>query len=369
MHRRVTHLLLMIGFAIGAYLALSAFDRAAWADGVLPAPPAPIGKPAVDAGKVGTSTVPRKAVPSKPVVPKAEQARSDQRRAASARPVDRKPTLSKIGDRKRPVQTAVVRDLSNPPSAKPVSRAATSRAPSRAVSASANPPKAAATLNRTPEVGTGARIAASDPTAVIDAAVRPSLPRRLPALPPMPVVDVVVDLLPEAGQPTLRSTMAVVNAVVDRLQAIPQSPTASVGSVSGRLPAPGLIVDRSSVDRRLPPAVVAQPLPATTCPAAAPAGGWPADTSAGSSTAGVRAERTANVLRSAPVTPEPPVAPTGPDGQSAGCGGLRDSGGGHVPSTGDVPSSWWPGIPAAGTLAPEQASTTGRSVRYCSPPS
>ncbi|WP_250036455.1 hypothetical protein [Paractinoplanes maris] len=76
-------------------------------------------------------------------------------------------------------------------------------------------------------------------------------------------------------------------------------------------------------------------------------------------------------LRAAPGT-LPPVAPgrgPAPGDNSAGAGHARDSGGGSAPLIGIIPSRWWPGLAAASTVLPFDASTSGRVVRYCGPPS
>jgi hypothetical protein len=46
----------------------------------------------------------------------------------------------------------------------------------------------------------------------------------------------------------------------------------------------------------------------------------------------------------------------------------RDAGGGTSPMSAG-PASWWPGLRATAVLPSTNASTTGRSVRYCGPPS
>ncbi|MGK5683646.1 hypothetical protein [Actinoplanes sp. URMC 104] len=68
-----------------------------------------------------------------------------------------------------------------------------------------------------------------------------------------------------------------------------------------------------------------------------------------------------------PATPSP--APLHPGDHFAGAGHVRDSGGGSGPPAGTVPPGWWPRFAAALLPVPADASTSGRTVRYCGPPS
>jgi hypothetical protein len=72
-------------------------------------------------------------------------------------------------------------------------------------------------------------------------------------------------------------------------------------------------------------------------------------------------------LRSGPGKPAPGSPHS--DGYDAGAGHVRDSGGGSAPPVGTVPSSWWPEISGASVLPLADVGGSGRTVRYCGPPS
>ncbi|MFF0379192.1 hypothetical protein [Actinoplanes missouriensis] len=64
-----------------------------------------------------------------------------------------------------------------------------------------------------------------------------------------------------------------------------------------------------------------------------------------------------------------PANPGQPSDQTAGAAPLRDSGGGSTPLLGTLASAWCPHIPLHTVRTPADASTPGRTTRYCGPPS
>jgi hypothetical protein len=347
--RRIAHLLFLVGFAVGAYIALSAFDRAAWADDGLPGPPASVVKPVAGAGKVPSvpgltrRTSPDSAATGRRAVPRVEH-----RKAAAPKPVKQSAVTPNPAKR-----TAV-----NPrPKAwtSPVSKAEEWSNPVRKVKERANPVPAAKVAAR----GLSAEVRKTSARQVetVDAAARHLItqvaPVTAPALPESPT-DLILDARRE-----------LIAALLPAGASMPAIPVPALpGPVTvGALPAtPSVTVaqEAPSSTTASPPleGSVVTPVPTT-----------PADPATSTPRVGAHVAAHAGTgLSPAPARPAPPVSPSRPGGQSAGGGQFRDSGGG-APPTAVVPSAWWPALTATSIRPPTKAIATGRSVRYSGPPS
>ncbi|GIE28053.1 hypothetical protein Ait01nite_010980 [Actinoplanes italicus] len=326
--RRIVQLLLMIGLFAGAYLALSMFDHAARAD---EGNPAAIPKPSVGTGEIAA-------------VPRAAKASTTGRRSIpvpAETPAVRKPV--RIGNpavRKPPVriEKAAIRKAVPVRVAKPEIRTA---APLKIVK-----PRVALPVVETRAVRP--RVVLREATTAVEtlavrsrealrettAAVRHAAGRTAPAM--VATLPVTASGVP-AGGSDLAVLPARASVVVGAAQASP--PAAPVGS--------------PVVKPRAAPAGSPVVKPQAT-PGGSPAVKRPAAVDAA-------VEPRANEDGPGPASPPPS------DGQCAAAGPSQSSGGASPMSAG--PSSWWPGLSAATVPPSTNVHVTGRSVRYCGPPS
>jgi hypothetical protein len=369
--RRIARLLFMIGFAVAAYFALSVFDHAARADEGLTDrlgkadPPASVEKLAVDAGKdrAATSLTQRKG--SAAQIEKGSASRTavplkvERRKAVAPKPEGRTAAVPTVRERRSPapvVNTRVVSAL---------------KADGRRVSTSRVEVRTASVL-RTDAARVSARRGMAGRTAPVATATvterlkDPTLTAERDAFAAHALV--AVPGLPALAQPPVnwKDPAPPALPVVGALPTRPAVPSVPLPPVPSRPSSP-------AADQPLAPPTGRQvaPLSAST-PMALPTPPSVSDLSAArvrcdfTEQAGVRHDGAG--LSPAPNTPAP-TSPPHPGDHSAGAGHLRDSGGGIAPPMGTVPSSWWPEIPAAAVPSPANASTPGRTVRYCGPPS
>jgi hypothetical protein len=383
--RRIAHLLFLIGFAVGAYLALSAFDRAAWADDGRPAES--VTKPVADAGKVPavprltppTSTMSpptgrRTAVPRaehrKTVVPKpAKRAAADPEPRSWSEPVAKPESSSKPVSQSKLWSKPVSQSKSwIKPAAKPQGwsdpvRPAKERTdPVPAAKAAAGGLPAEVRKTSVPRVA--AADAAKRQVVTAGTAARhligQATPVAAPTLPESPI-GLILDAERELIAALLPAGWTMPALPVPALPV----PALPLPATVGALPATSFVTVAPA-----PPSAAASPPVAASAgqPLVTAAATTPADPA--SSTPRMRAHVAAHDgggFNPAPARPSSPVSPPRPGGQSAGAGQSRDSGGG-APPTAVVPSAWWPAVVATTVRPPTNASATGRSVRYSGPP-
>ncbi|MEU4622070.1 hypothetical protein AB0G04_19155 [Actinoplanes sp. NPDC023801] len=366
--RRLAQLLLVIGLAVGAYAALNAFGQAARADGVLPDRPgaadlpAPVRKlPAVIEADHRTSkpaartdTALRNAKTAAHRVTGHETLPSEQRKTAPVQLGKRRSPAPVAQKRKAPVARTTVRPrLAAPADAR---RPVTSRAAGAAVrqlTAHAARAKIRDLTTRSVPAEVRDLTAHAVPAGVRDLAAR-AVPGGVGDL-TAATVSAIRDLTTSAVPEGIRNPAA--EAVSAAVTVVPEPPDGATVAVPGQLTPP------STGDGKAGPVSCRTPAP--------PDGQRASETTGGpepSSVAPSGHRPPGSELRPAPATPSPPASPPRPDNRSAGATSLRDSGGG-ASTIGVMPSSWWPGLPAATVMPPANTSTTGRSVRYCGPPS
>jgi hypothetical protein len=373
--QRIARLLFMIGLAVAAYFALSVFDHAARADEGLKDrlgnadPPASVEKLAVDAEKDGAATSVTQRKGSAAQVEKDSASRTAGRKAVALKVERRKAVAPKPKGRKAAVPTVRERRIPAPVVNTRVVSAL--KADDRRVSTSRVEVRKASVL-RADAARVSARHGMAGRTLPVAAAIvterlkDPKITaerdafaaRALAAVPGLPALAQLPVNWKDPAPPGL--------PVVGALPTRPAVPSVPLPPVPSRPSSP-------AADQSLAPPTGRQaaPLSAST-PMALPTPPSVSDLSAArvrcdlTEQAGVRHDGTG--LSPAPTTP-PPTSPPHPGDHSAGAGHLRDSGGGIAPPMGTVPSSWWPEIPAAAVPSPANASTPGRTVRYCGPPS
>jgi hypothetical protein len=337
--RSIARVLFMIGFVGAAFVALTIFDQAARAEGVAD-PPVSVDKPAVV---------------EKTLQAGAERAASqkvERRKAEAPKPPHLKAAVREVTKR---VNAAPAVETRAVPAVKAnVRRASTLRAEARkapglvrkasvlpvnAAGASARQVTAALVTQPLKDLKLPAErdvVAGRVIAAVPDIPVRPkpSANAALPAATARPARPTAVPVpLPQAAQVSPRASLSSADH--------PSAPTA------------GEQVTFLSSARPMPPAGSGSPAARARCDL----------------TEQPLTRHDDSRLSPAPATVPSPASPPGPGNQSAGSSHLRESGGGTAPAVGTVPSSWRPAIAAVAVSPPVNTGASGRTVRYCGPPS
>ncbi|GIE77446.1 hypothetical protein Aph02nite_33960 [Actinoplanes philippinensis] len=359
--RRVVHLLLVIGFALVAYVLLSFFDRGARADGVVPGSPVPAA--AVTTGKVPAAAVTTGKVP------------------AVAKTLPRKTVVPTTSPRNVAVPKVPSREVAVPkvPSRKavgPSREVAVPKVPAdKAAGSKATLPKAA--LAKPVERTTPAREVVGSVTRLPKAAV-PKVVERI--VPPREVVALVTSLPATALSEATKLQRW--QGDIAGLEGVDPAPVLITSSKTFRPWPPVDLVDSglrqgaalAHVDRAVGgTGTVPAPHPAMDVVAAVPVA--PASCAGpGSWAVPLAASRVPHSHGARSFVPSPTTVTghgplTAPDSQAAGAGQFRDAAGGGASPAGTVPSPWRPAAPVATILPLTDVSLTGRSVRYSGPPS
>ncbi|MEU8663919.1 hypothetical protein [Actinoplanes philippinensis] len=317
--RRVVHLLLVIGFALVAYVLLSLFDRGARADGVVPGSPGPAA--AATAGKVPAVA---KTPPRKAVVPKASP-----RRAVVPKVPSREVAVAKVPARRAVVPKVPARKAAGPKVtspeaalAKPVERTAPAR---EVVGSATRLPKAA--VPKLVERIVPARAVAGPVTSTTALAEATRFLTGHGDIAGLEVVDPAWALTTSSRTLLPRPPANLVEPGTRQVAALHVDPDVVV---TGTVPAPHPTTD------------LAAAVPGAPASGAGP-GSWavPLAASRVPHSHGARSF----VPSKATVTGHGPLP--APDSQAAGAGQFRDAGGGGASPAGTVPSSWRPATPVA----------------------
>jgi hypothetical protein len=352
--RRIVQLLLLAGLVVGAYLALSAFDHAARADDSVPLADrrglvdqtVRDSRPRVGAGRITATPRAAKAQPltgrKAPPARVEKPVRMDKPEAPTR--VEKPVRADKPARAEKPVRTGktVQAEKAVPPkksvrAVKPVRVELPVRAAKPAL----------LTIRKQQISAVVEKVRTVRPAVVVreaTTAVRHLTGHTVPA-----AVATLPGML--SGVPTAGPDFSVMPVLPEtRATSTPASNSSPARTpASARTPAPAPVLAPAAVPgfvvRGVPQATVA----GVESPAAPVAGGFAA-----------RSHESEDDPRPAP--------PPRPDSPCATASPSRDAGGGTAPM-GAGPTSWWPGFQAIAVLPSTNASITGRSVRYCGPPS
>jgi hypothetical protein len=360
--RRIVQLLLLAGLVVGAYLALSAFDHAARADDSVPVADrrglvdqtVRDSRPRVGAGRI--TAIPRAAKAHPLTGRKASPARAEK-------PVrmDKPEAPTRV---EKPVRAEKPTRVEKPVRAEKPTRAEKPVRTGKTVQAEkAVPPKesvravkpvrvelpvwaakpALLTIRKQQISAVVEKVRTVRPAVVVreaTTAVRHLTGHTVPA-----AVATLPGML--SGVPTAGPDFSVMPVLPEtRATSTPASNSSPARTpASARPPAPAPAPVPGFVVMGVPQATVA----GVESPAVPVAGGFAA-----------RPHESEDGPRPAP--------PPRPDSPCATASPSRDAGGGTAPM-GAGPTSWWPGFQATAVLPSTNASITGRSVRYCGPPS
>jgi hypothetical protein len=318
--RRVVRLLVLLGLAMAAYLALSLLDHAAWADAGSTdhiGGTDPVASVKAVAGK-------KAAAEPKSVSPKSMAAKvRPQRihRPATKRPEVHEPKVqaqTKIHAAKKQTRSKIQASSARVTDTAQRERARTSKLRQPAVDAVRD-----AARPSLPELAKLPDAPQAEPPALPQLSALP----QLPALPHVPGVPEPPDLSQLSGLPEIQVS------AVRQLPGLPQ----------GQRP----VLTRTTV-------VHARPLPQPMAFTPGP---------------GLSGAIKPLVESAHPRTTPLPASPRQPVDRSTSTGQARDSGGGNAPAMGTVSSSWRPATAAAGCCPATDLIARGRTVRYAGPPS
>jgi hypothetical protein len=348
--RRIVQLLLLAGLVVGAYLALSAFDHAARADDSVPLADrrglvdqtVRDSRPRVGAGRI--TAIPRAAKAHPLTGRKASPARAE------------KPVRMDKPEAPTRVEKPVRAD-------KPTRAEKPVRTEKTVQAEKAVPPKKSVRAGRPVRVELPVRAAKPALLTIRKQQISAVVEKVRTVRPPVVVreattvvrhltghtVPAAVATLPGmlSGVPTAGPDFSVMPVLPEtRATSTPASNSSPARTpASARPPAPAPAPVPGFVVMGVPQATVA----GVESPAVPVAGGFAA-----------RPHESEDGPRPAP--------PPRPDSPCATASPSRDAGGGTAPM-GAGPTSWWPGFQATAVPPSTNASITGRSVRYCGPPS
>jgi hypothetical protein len=365
--RRIVQCLLLIGLFVGAYLALTAFDHAARADDSASAadrpglgdPPVRVSGPRADAGEIL----------AKPRAAKADSTtgrKSPPARAEKPPRVERPTRVERLTRVEKPARVEKPVPLEKPSPAGETGKAVRAEKSVRLVE-SVRPVESVRTVK---SVRVVTPVRAEKPELLKIRKQRISDVVQMARTVRQPVV--LREATAAVRHLTGHTVPAAVAALPGMLSGVPAAgPAFSVlpasrvtWTTSAPTPASGPALTPASAPTPTP-ALAPAPAP-TSAPVPAPGSfvmyAPPAFTGVESSAA-----RAAARPRGSEDGPRP-ASPPHPGSPCATASHPRDAGGGTSPMSA-VPASWWPGLRATAVLPSTNANTTGRSVRYCGPPS
>jgi hypothetical protein len=376
--RRLVQLLLLAGLVVGAYLALSAFDHAARADDSVPVADrrglvdqtVRDSRPRVGAGRITATPRAAKAHPltgSKASPARAEKpVRMDKPEAPTR--VEKPVRADKPTRVEKPVRADKPTRVEKPVRADKPTRAEKPVRTGKTVQAEkAVPPKKSVRAGRPVRVELPVRAAKPALLTIRKQQISAVVEKVRTVRPPVVVREATTVVLHLTGH----TVPAAVATLPGMLSGVPTAgPDFSVMPVLPETRATSTPASNSSPART--PASARPPAPAPVL-APAPVPGFVVMGVPQATVAGVEspAAPVAGGFAARPHESEDgprPAPPPRPDSPCATASPSRDAGGGTAPM-GAGPTSWWPGFQATAVPPSTNASITGRSVRYCGPPS
>ena len=315
--RRVVRLLVLLGVVGAAYVVLSLFDHAAWADAGSTDPVASVKAVAAGAGK---------AIPgAKSSIAKSSISKSTAHPQRTHRPTTKMPEV-------RPPKVQAPKKIQEPRKI---------QAPSVRAGEAARRVKARTSELRQHTSGAVRDAVTPARTAVVR---QVSIPAQLPSLRELAQAAYRLPDLPQVELPVLQQLKSWPPQL--QLPARPQVPVFALART------PATIRTAASPYQPLMPSVSAQVCPLPHVPAS-----------------GLSDPTKPPAAQAQPRTAPLPAPPRQPADRSTPTGQARDSGGGNAPVMGTVASSWRPDVAAAGCRPATDLIARGRTVRYAGPPS